>query len=182
MSPFDPPNLPSYVTISLDKEEWSSNAPSSFGEWRRRPLQVLKRLFSASVADGYHTISVTNFPPQYSLDYITILKPHESFWNTDVVIQDDAGGVIEYTGQWDYRPANESSGSVYPLPSSEEYVFSEPHLGTIHRAVSVTPLVKTSAIYNFIGQYRSPVLRLKLTANHNRDCGLCLWNSRGLLY
>ncbi|KAG6874633.1 hypothetical protein C0993_012791 [Termitomyces sp. T159_Od127] len=150
VSPFDPPNLLSNITISLDNEELSADVASLIEERNESRLQTTAKLLRAVAMDGFHLMSVTNFPPHYSLDYITVFKSRNAFG--ELIIQDDDDHSIDYTGQWVSGPSDFDI-SHFPLPSSGNYdhILSHPYSATTHRVQSITPSVKTSATYHFFG-------------------------------
>ncbi|KAG6896719.1 hypothetical protein C0993_008143, partial [Termitomyces sp. T159_Od127] len=144
MSPFTPPNLPSSVAMILDGGTQVWDVPTFRHENASSTDQEARHWYTTpELDDEQHTITVTDFPPHFSLDYVTVFTARESTSIDELVIVDDTKS-INYTGHW----LHNFQRPVVSLPFSEDRLSLEPYMGAAIDGFSMWG-VQTAATYNF---------------------------------
>ncbi|KAH0584722.1 hypothetical protein H2248_007995 [Termitomyces sp. 'cryptogamus'] len=119
---------------------------------------------SNNLTDAMHTLSVTNFPGNFSLDYAIVSTGSKiataEEWMT---IDNDDIDIIKYSAAW--SPPNQTLYTV-PLSSSQEQLILQPVDG-ITRHVLVVSSVPVFAKFNFTGTsvYIYGVMERSVTGN-----------------
>ncbi|KAG6906384.1 hypothetical protein DXG01_014175 [Tephrocybe rancida] len=140
-------NLPSSSIITIDGNQ-TFDVPIPTGDVQSPSLQLQQHYFSTPVLlDTTHTLSVSSFPRNFSLDYALVTPGHATPLVDELMVLDDGVlDIITYSTTW----RRNTSSYVVPVSQGQGQLSLTPLNGVTHHAAQLT-LIPTFAKFNFTG-------------------------------
>ncbi|KAG6906385.1 hypothetical protein DXG01_014176 [Tephrocybe rancida] len=137
-------NLPSSSTITIDGNQ-TFDVPIPTGDVQSPSLQLEQQYFSTPVLlDATHTLSVSSFPRNFSLDYALVTPGHATPVVDELMVLDDDDLSITYSGLCN------TSSYVVPVSQGQGQLSLTPLNGVTHHA-QLVPDIPAFAKFNFTG-------------------------------
>ncbi|KAG6906689.1 hypothetical protein DXG01_012581 [Tephrocybe rancida] len=139
-------NLPSSSTITIDGNQ-TFDVPIPTGDVQNPSLQLEQHYYSTPVLpDATHTLSVSSFPRNFSLDYALVTPGPATPLVDELMVLDDDVLDITYSNTWRHN----TSSYVVPVSQGQGQLSLTPLNGVTHHAAQLT-LIPTFAKFNFTG-------------------------------
>ncbi|KAG6908014.1 hypothetical protein DXG01_006481 [Tephrocybe rancida] len=121
-------DVPSSSTVNIDNEQ-SWDVPINRGN--NATLLVEQQWFSTPVlSDRTHTVSITNFPRNFLLDYALVTPGSQTPLDGEILIVNDNDPLIVYSGLW----VSDTSSLLIPVPGPVSLLNFVPVGGTTVKA------------------------------------------------
>ncbi|KAG6844183.1 hypothetical protein H0H87_009084 [Tephrocybe sp. NHM501043] len=140
-------NLPPSSTVTIDGTQ-TFEVPVQSVDIQNPSLLVEKHWFSTPIlSDSTHTVSATDFPRNFSLDYALVTPGRQTPIADELLVVDDDSTLLTYSNTW-YR---NTSTYLVPLPPGQGQLSLVPLNGVTHHASTIFSLVDTFVKFNFTG-------------------------------